>query len=73
MSYIYDAQAGGYRLTCENCGRTSPVISTEERAAQGVEWWCSDISCEQIHLAHQRARLKFRLIEKGMASDKAEI
>ena len=72
MSYVYDEQEKGYRLVCGGCGQQSPVMSLEEKAIQGVEWWCSDLSCEQIYLAHQRARFKFELVKKGMTPDRAE-
>ena len=72
MSYIYDAQAGGYRLTCESCSSTSPVISTEERAAQRIEWWCSTKDCERHHLAVQRERFMIEIERKGLSPERAE-
>lgn len=72
MAHVFDAQAGGYRLVCEATGTLSPVVATEERAVQGLEWYCDDPAAKEVYLARQRARFKLALVQRDMLPEEAE-
>jgi len=73
MAYTYDAQEKGYRLVCEGCGHRSAVVSLDEKAVQGLEWYCSDLQCKRSYLAKQRERFQQGVVERGMSPTQAEL
>lgn len=71
MAHIFDAVAGGYRLVCEITGQQSGVVSTDENAVNGLEWYSP--GTETDCLARQRARAKLLLVDRdGLGAEEAE-